>query len=93
MSALQIVSIPVSKFGLKIQITMQLTKAALKAILDHSPGIKLKLALALNCSEGSINRYIRENDDNLTKAAALEVIRKETGLSDTEILERESAGS
>jgi hypothetical protein len=51
------------------------------------------LALALGCSEGSINRYIRENDDNLTKAAALEVIRKETGLTDDEILEKEPAAS
>jgi len=72
---------------------MKLTNIAIQAIIDHSPGIKLKLALALNCSEGSINRYIRENDDNLTKAAALEVIRKETGLTDEEILEKASAGS
>lgn len=72
---------------------MKLTKLALQAIIQHSPGIKLKLALALGCSEGSINRYIRENDDNLTKAAALEVIRKETGLTDDEILEKEPAAS
>jgi hypothetical protein len=69
---------------------MKLTKVALEAILQHSPGIKSKLALALSCSEGSINRYIRENDDNLTKAAALEVIRKETGLTNEEILEKSS---
>jgi hypothetical protein len=66
----------------------RLTETALDAILMHSPKIKSRLALALNCSEGSINRYIRENDDNLTKAAALEVIREETGLTDAEILER-----
>jgi hypothetical protein len=71
---------------------MKLTNIAMQAIVQ-SPGIKLKLALALGCSEGSINRYIRENDDNLTKAAALEVIRKETGLTDEEILEKASAGS
>ncbi len=70
---------------------MRLTKIALEAIRQHSPGIKSKLALALNCSEASINRYIRDNDDNLTKAAALEVIRKESGLSGEEILENESA--
>jgi hypothetical protein len=68
---------------------MKLTNIAMQAIVQ-SPGIKLKLALALGCSEGSINRYIRENDDNLTKAAALEVIRKETGLTDEEILEKVS---
>ena len=70
---------------------MRLTKIALEAIRQHSPGIKSKLALALNCSEASINRYIRDNDDNLTKAAALEVIRKESGLSREEILENETA--
>jgi hypothetical protein len=72
---------------------MKLTKIALEAIAKYSPGIKSKLALALSCSEGSINRYIRENDDNLTKAAALAVIRNETGLSEDEILEKESAGA
>lgn len=72
---------------------MKLTKKALQSIFQHSPGIKLKLALALNCSEGSINRYLRENDDNLTKAAALEVIRKETGLTDDEILEKNPTSS
>ena len=72
---------------------MKLTNIALQAILDHSPGIKLKLALALGCSEGTINRYIRENDDNLTKAAALEVIRRETGLTDEKILEKEKTSS
>ena len=72
---------------------MKLTKLAIESILQHSPGIKSKLALALGCSEGSINRYLRENDDNLTKAAALEVIRKETGLTDDEILEKVSATS
>jgi hypothetical protein len=66
---------------------VKLTEAALEAIRAHSPGIKSKLALALNCSEGSINRYVRDNSDNLTKAAALKVIRQETGLKDREILE------
>jgi len=72
---------------------MKLTKRAIASILLHSPDIKLKLALALGCSEGTINRYIRENDDNLTKAAALEVIRKETGLKDSDILAKRSKGS
>jgi hypothetical protein len=70
---------------------MKLTKGAMVAISQHAPGIKSKLALALGCSEGSINRYIRENDDNLTKAAALEVIQKETGLTYDEILEKSSS--
>jgi|GEM_PF-2810042 len=69
--------------------SMKLTKKALQAIRDHSPAIKSKLALALNVSEASINRYIRGNSDNLTKVAALKVIEDETGLSAIEILKPE----
>lgn len=65
---------------------MKLTDAALQAIRDHSPAIKSKMALALNVSEGTINRYIRDNSDNLTKAAALKVIRQVTGLAQHEII-------
>ena len=65
--------------------TLRLSPAALEAI-RQTPGIKSKLALALGVSEGTINRYIRENDDCLTKAAAFEVLRKETGLPDKELL-------
>lgn len=45
-----------------------------------------KLADALDVSTRTVYRYIDENDDNLTKAAALQVIRGITGLPDTEIL-------
>lgn len=67
---------------------MKLTKTALDSIVANSPRAKSRLALALDCSEQSINKYIRDNSDNLTKAAAMEVIREETGLTDEEILER-----
>jgi hypothetical protein len=66
----------------------KLTKIALKAIQRYSPAIKSKLALALSCSEGTINRYIRENHPSLTKAAALRVIMEVTGLRKEEILEK-----
>ncbi len=66
---------------------MRLTKTALDLIVANSPRAKSRLALALNCSEASINKYIRENSDNLTKISALQVIREETGLEDHEILE------
>jgi len=67
----------------------KLTQKALNAIRENSTGIKSKLALALHRSEASINRYIRENDDNLTKIAVLDIIRQETGLCIEDILERE----
>jgi hypothetical protein len=66
---------------------MKLTKLALQRISTQQ--IKLKLGIALGCSEGTVNRYIRQNSDNLTKAAPMEVIRQETGLTDSEILEIE----
>lgn len=65
-----------------------LSQKALATIETLRPGIISKLALALNCSDGSINRYIRENEENgdLTKFAALKVLREETGLTDAQII-------
>jgi len=64
---------------------MKLTPIALEKI--NTLPIRMKIALALGKSESSVRRYIIDNDDSLTKAAALEVIKTETGLTDEEILE------
>lgn len=69
---------------------MKLTKQALEAI-SKNVRIKNLLALALDCSVTTITRYIDANSDNLTKAAALKVVKDETGLSEDEILEVEAA--
>ena len=72
---------------------MKLTQAAIdeiKRISRNKGDIKSKLALALGCSVYTIDRYLGDkDDDNLTKAAALAVIREETGLEDSQILEAE----
>jgi hypothetical protein len=69
---------------------MKLTKLALTEI--NTPAIRRKLMEVLgDVAESTIYRYINKNDDTLTKAAALKVIREETGLSDAEILEEEEA--
>lgn len=65
---------------------MKLTQKAINKIKD--PQIRMKIALALKVSDQTITRYINNNDEELTKAAALEVIRTETGLTDKEILEK-----
>lgn len=65
---------------------MRLTHLAIIAVRG-SKGIVPKLADAINCSEPSIYKYIRENAPELTLAAALKVIREETGLLDEQILE------
>jgi hypothetical protein len=65
---------------------MRINETVIERIRD-SAAIRLKLALALGKSENQVRRYINENSDDLTKAAALVVIREFTGLSDDQILE------
>lgn len=65
---------------------MRLTKKALEAIINNKR-IRPHMTLALKCSVDTLFRYLSNNDDNLTKAAALEVIERETGLTREEILE------
>lgn len=64
---------------------MQLSHQALKAI--NNPETRRRLMDVLGCTEFTISRYIQKNSDNLTKAAAMAVIREVTGLPDNEILE------
>lgn len=64
---------------------MKLTQKALEMIKE--PKVRIQLSMALQVTDQAIIKYIKRNDDNLTKAAALAVIRKETGLKDKEILE------
>lgn len=69
----------------------QLTTKAINAINEaRENGIIRLLIDALGCSENSVNRHIRDNIPNgdLTKYAALEVIRQVTGLGDDKILKK-----
>lgn len=68
---------------------MKLTQLALDKIKDKS--LYPHLAIALKVSQSSIYRYVANNDDNLTKAAAVEVLKKDGGLTEEEILEKEVA--
>lgn len=65
---------------------MKLTERAINAINQET---KLRLAIALKFTEYWMGKIIDNNKDNgpLTTAAALKVIRDETGLDDSEILE------
>ncbi len=71
---------------------MRLTHLAIIAVRG-SRGIVPKLANALNVSDPTAYKYIRDNSDELTKASALAVIREETGLKDDQILEKVSTGT
>ena len=64
---------------------MKLNQKALKAI--NNPATRRRLMDVLGCTEFTIARYIQKNSDNLTKAAAMQVIREVTDFSDSEILE------
>lgn len=65
---------------------MRLSKKAIKAMTVR---IRNRIALSLNCSVPTVDRWIKENDSDsdLTKATALQIIKEETGLSDQQILE------
>jgi len=64
---------------------MKLKKSVLK-MLDNNRGLAL-IMLGCGCSHSAAREYVKNNSDNLTKAAMLKVIREEFGLTDTEILE------
>ncbi len=65
---------------------MKLTHIAILAVRGCK-GIVPKLSEALDVHEQTVYGYIQKNHENLTKAAALKVIREETGLTDEQILE------
>ncbi len=67
---------------------MKLSQKALEIIRVKT--LYPHLAIALNVSVGSIYRYVSSNDDSLTKAAALKVIREQSGLTDKQILVEEN---
>ena len=66
---------------------MKLSKIAILALRGCGKDFRSQLADKCGVSLRTINRWITNNDDNLTKADALQMIRFETGLQDHEILE------
>lgn len=68
---------------------MRLSQKALQQI--NTTQVRLRLAMQFDCTERWISQLIKENqsDGDLTKASALQIIREQTGLNDTEILEED----
>lgn len=64
---------------------MKLKELVLSAIKGN-PALRQRIREALGVSNPTMTRLLKENDDDLTKASALQVIREEFGLSDGEIL-------
>lgn len=71
---------------------MVLTRIAILAV-KGCKGIIPKIAAAANVSDSTVYTWIQNNSDNLTKAGVTEVIRQETGLTDEQILEKETANN
>lgn len=70
---------------------MKLTTTAISEIKKNKR-LKNRLALDLEKSGYTVERWISENEDNgpLTTAKAIQVIKQETRLADSEILEEEA---
>lgn len=55
--------------------------------------LRTRIKETLDISEPTLYRLLKENDDDLTKAAVLKVIREDLNLTDAEILEEENVQS
>jgi hypothetical protein len=71
---------------------MKLSKVTIMALKGSDADFKKKLSEELKISPRTLNRYILSNDDTLTKASAMALIREHIGLPDDVILEEESMG-
>lgn len=70
---------------------MGLSKAAILALRGLDTEKRAAMAKAMGKHIATLNRWIANNDDNLTKAANLALIEKEIGLAGSEILKTEGA--
>jgi hypothetical protein len=66
---------------------MRLTKVAILALKGLDKKARERIAETANRDISTLNRWIADNDDNLTKAAISGSISKEIGLPVEEILE------
>lgn len=67
---------------------MKLTDKA-KTAINKNTKLKNRLAIEFDCSVFTIKRWLDEGDVRLTAPSATAIIKKETGLSDKQILEPE----
>lgn len=69
---------------------MKLTNIAILALKGSDQGIKERIAEATGVTASTVYRWINANSKELTLAASLKIIREETGLDDSLILEQET---
>lgn len=63
---------------------MLLSPKALKKA--NEPEVRLQIAIVLKVTERTVSRYIEQNSKVLTSFDVLDILRKETGWADREIL-------
>lgn len=68
---------------------MRIKKIMLAAIRGNTE-LRRRIKEALDISEPTLIRFLGDNNDDLTKAAVLRLIRDEYKVSDQDILEEES---
>lgn len=78
-----------AKMLIKDMNQIRIREAAINKIMESTRTVNL-IAVALDCSVFTVHRYLKANSDNLTKAVVLDVVKKELGLKDSEILEKVS---
>lgn len=68
---------------------MKLSKIAMLALKGSDKGIKERIAEALGVSLNTVWKWIRDNENNgdLTKVTAVQIISEETGIPVDQILE------
>lgn len=65
-------------------------KANTLALIAGNNQLKARLSSELNKSSFTIHKWITENDEKLTLAASLQIIREELNLTDSDILEQQN---
>ena len=66
---------------------MRLSKIALLALRGMDRNSRISLAGDLGITENTLYKWVRTNDDSLTKAACLMVLQRELGISQEHLLE------
>lgn len=65
-------------------------KQSVLSDIKKNTQLKSKIALATNRSIYTVELWVKNNDESLTLASALRVIREELGIGDDQILEEVS---
>lgn len=68
---------------------MKLSTAGISIVRGNKP-LWAAIRKTLDVSQATMYKYAADNDEILTQAAVLKLIREETGLTDSELLEDET---